>query len=542
MVMVNLVLPMLVLVPFFVGIGLLVARRCCLTEAVGEVIGLIAASVMFVFSIVASVAVASVEPLRGDTVIAPRLEFTPSWLVLRLPSMLATNSEGWQLSLGLDGIGLSMVVLTAVVTLAVLLVSRKTVTHDRSDFGAWTLFAASGLMLVFTSMDLILFYVGFELTLIPLFALIAFWGDKDAGVAAKRFVLYTLAGSIPMVVGILGISLLYAGDGGWTANLPELSRRAALKASSVETAEAQTWVFGFLVLGLGIKMALLPVHTWLPKTYGSCHATAAAFLAAVVLKLGLFGFVRLALPMVPQACENYGPTVMGLLGATAIVVGALMALAQTDLMRLLAYSSLSHVGFVTMGLFSLNEEGINGGVLQMFNHGITTAAVFLAASCLIARRGTAQLHSGSRGLSSRYPKLCTFMIFFLVAGAGAPGLNNFVGETLALAAMVAKQPWVAALGVLGIILGAWYSFRLIQNLLLGPDAPDRNHDVAALAQQDIDVREKSVFAFLAVVCLLIGVYPQMAINVIQRDAQQLGTVGSTAENSRLALNSSEQKP
>jgi len=250
----------------------------------------------------------------------------------------------------------------------------------------------------------------------------------------------------------------------------------------------------------------------------------------------------LALPMVPQACENYGPTVMGLLGATAIVVGALMALAQTDLMRLLAYSSLSHVGFVTMGLFSLNEEGINGGVLQMFNHGITTAAVFLAASCLIARRGTAQLNSGSRGLSSRYPKLCAFMIFFLVAGAGAPGLNNFVGETLALTAMVAKQPWVAALGVLGIILGAWYSFRLIQNLLLGPDAPDRNHDVAALAQQDIDVREKSVFAFLAVVCLLIGVYPQMAINVIQRDAQQLGTVGSTAENSRLALNSSEQKP
>ncbi len=540
--MANFILPMLVLVPFFVGIGLLIARRCCLSEAVGEVIGLIAASAMFVFSIVATVAVASIEPLRGDTVIAPRLEFAPSWLVLRLPSMLATNSEGWRLSLGLDGIGLSMVVLTAVVTLAVLLVSRKTVTHERSDFGAWTLFAASGLMLVFTSMDLILFYVGFELTLIPLFALIAFWGDKDGGVAAKRFVLYTLAGSIPMVLGILGISLLYAGDGGWTANLPELSRRAALGASSLETVEAQTWVFGFLVLGLGIKMALLPVHTWLPKTYGSCHATAAAFLAAVVLKLGLFGFVRLALPMVPQACESYGPTVMGLLGATAIVVGALMAIAQTDLMRLLAYSSLSHVGFVTMGLFSLNEEGINGGVLQMFNHGITTAAVFLAASCLIARRGTAQLNLGSRGLSSRYPKLCAFMIFFLIAGAGAPGLNNFVGETLALTAMVARQPWVAALGVLGIILGAWYSFRLIQNLLLGQDEPDRSHVVAALAQQDIDAREKSVFGFLAVVCLLIGVYPQMAINVIQRDAKHLGEISSTAENSRLALNSSEQKP
>jgi NADH-quinone oxidoreductase subunit M len=539
----HLVLPLIVLLPFFVGVGLLVVRRCCITEAVGEAIGVATAGAMLAMSIVATVSIASsIEPLDGDTVIAPRLEFAPSWLVLRLPSMIATNAKGWQLSLGVDGIGLSMVVLTAVVTLAVLLVSRRTVRHDRSDFGAWILFAASGLMLVFTSMDLILFYVGFELTLIPLFPLIAFWGDKDAGIAARRFVLYTLAGSIPMVVGILGISLLYAGDGGWTASLPELSKRAAIKATSVDNTEAQTWVFGFLVLGLGIKMALLPFHTWLPKTYGSCHPTAAAFLAAVVLKLGLFGFVRLALPMVPLACESYGPTVMGLLGAIAIVAGALMALAQTDLIRLLAYSSLSHVGFVTMGLFSLNEEGISGGILQMFNHGITTAAVFLAASCLIARRGTAKLNLGSHGLASRYPKLCAFMIFFLVAGAGAPGLNNFVGETLTLTAMVAKQPMVAALGVLGIILGAWYSFRLIQTLLLGKDEPDRNHDAAVSTQQDIDAREKSVFVFLAVVCLLVGVYPQLAINVIQRDAQHLGEVGSTAENSRLALLSSEQKP
>ena len=134
------------------------------------------------------------------------------------------------------------------------------------------------------------------------------------------------------------------------------------------------------------------------------------------------------------------------------------------------------------------------------------------------------------------------MIFFLVAGAGAPGLNNFVGETLTLTGMVATQPWVAALGVLGIILGAWYSFRLIQDLLLGQDAPDRNHDSAVLARLDIDAREKSVFGFLAVVCLLIGIYPQMAIHVIQRDAQHLSEVGSKAENSRLALNSSEQKP
>ena len=542
--MIDLMLPILVLLPFTAGIGLLLARRCGMADSIGERIGIATAVVTLVISLFAMLVVGDAAKLaQADMVIAPRIEFAPAWMVMRLPSMLAANSQGWQLSLGLDGIGLAMVLLTTLVTTAVLIVAHSTVARERSDFAAWTLMATGGLLLVFTAMDLVLFYVGFEITLIPLFALIAMWGDKDADIAAKRFVLYTLAGSIPMILGLLGIAQLYAIDGVWTISLPKLSGRAAAAASHWELMPNQIWVFVFLVLGLGIKMALLPFHTWLPKTYGACHPTCGAFLAAVVLKLGLFGFVRLAIPMLPMVCEQYGPLVMGVLGAIAIVVGALMALAQSDLRKLLAYSSLSHVGFVTVGLFALNEEGISGAVLQMFNHGITTAAIFLVAACVIARRGTAMLDSGSHGLARRYPKLAAFMIFFLAAGAGVPGLNNFVGETLTLSAMVARQPVVAAIGLLGIVLGAWYAFRLIQNLLFGQDDLDRRHQEGRFANaSDVGVRENSVFALLATLCLVIGVYPQPAIDIFRRDTSRISQVCDIASSRHLTITSTQPNP
>ncbi len=379
----------------------------------------------------------------------------------------------------------------------------------------------AGLNLTFLSMDLLSFYIGFELALLPLYPLISGWGTKDAPLQAKRFILYSLAGSIPLIIGLLGISRLYSTTNQWIIDLPELSRLANETASG--DTQAQTWVFLFLVLGFGIKMALIPFHTWMPATYEASHPTFTAFMAGVVVKLGLFGFLRLALPMVPQACNLYGPNFLSLLGAIAIVGGALAALAQTDLKRLFAYSSLSHVGFITMGLFAENEEGISAAIFQMFGHGITTAAVFLTLSCITMRTGSTSSLVMNRNLAAEYPKLSFFTIFFLVAGAGMPGLCNFVGEFLALTATVIRQPAIAALGALGIILGAWYTFRFIHQWLFGAVSghSSARHQSSANQVADIGKSEKTVLAALAAICLVIGIFPQVGMRVFRSDTKAI---------------------
>jgi len=411
-----------------------------------------------------------------------------------------------------------------------LVLAKSTVSHDRSDFAAWLLVASGCMLLVFMSMDLLLFYIGFELVLIPLFVLIACWGDGGATWAAKRFVLYTLAGSIPMVLALLGISSLYAGTNDWQIGFAELSQRAAVSAASADQVAGQSWIFWLLVLGLGIKTAVLPLHTWLPSTYGASHPTCSAFLAAVVLKLGLFGFLRLALPLVPSACSAYGPVVLGSLGAVAIVYGALAALAQKDLRLLMAYSSLSHVGFITLGMFALNAEGITGATLQMFNHGVTTAAMFLLVASLIVRRGSPRWDEGSRGVAGHFPLLAFFLVFFVVAGAGTPGLNNFVGELLALIAMIEVYPILTAIGSLGIVLGAWYAFRLTQNVLFGRYEADKRLTASStLVSEDLAIGPKAVFFALAVLSIAIGVFPLKAIDIFRQDTERIAAINAVAD-------------
>lgn len=540
----NNLLPVLILLPLLGGVALLLARRGPLSESAGEKLGIVMALACLAISVLLVANVASLPaPLAPDASIAgaaativPKLEFAPEWFRIRMPATATITSDGWQLRLGLDGIGAIMVLLTTLVTSCVLVIARRTIERDRSDFGAWILVASGCLLLVFSSMDLLLFYVGFELVLIPLFALIAHWGDRNAAGAAKRFVLYTLAGSIPMVLGLLGISSIYAfPENNWQIGFSELSLHAAENVASQEI-KPQLWIFWLLVLGLGIKTAVLPLHTWLPTTYGAAHPTCSAFLAAVVLKLGLFGFVRVALPLVPSACAAAGPMVLGTLGAVAIVYGALSALAQRDLRLLMAYSSLSHVGFITLGMFALNTEGIAGATLQMFNHGLTTAAMFLLMACLIARRGTTRWDEGSRGIADHYPRLAFFLVFFVVAGAGMPGLNNFVGELLALIAMISVYPVLTAIGALGIVLGAWYAFRLTQNILFGRyDAGKdvgKGTELATPSQPtDLTLDQKAVFVPLAVLSLVIGILPLSAINIFRDDVERIASVTTQASRS-----------
>lgn len=547
----NNLIPLLVLLPIVGGLGLLLARRGALDESTGEgfasMIGIasLALSVLLVIVVMKtptpaisaaagspSIAAQGANAVSSTATILPKLEFAPEWFRIRMPATATITNGGWQFRMGLDGIGAILVLLTTLVTSCVLVIARSTVDRNRTHFAAYILIASGCMIMVFTAMDLLLFYIGFELVLIPLFVLIAQWGDGDASAAARRFVLYTLVGSIPMVLALLGISALYALPSDWQIGLSELSLRAAEHASDADQIVSQSWIFWLLVLGLGIKTAVLPLHTWLPTTYGSAHPTCSAFLAAVVLKLGLFGFVRLALPLVPNACALYGPMVLGSLGALAIVYGALAALAQRDLRLLMAYSSLSHVGFITLGMFALNVEGITGATLQMFNHGLTTAAMFLLVSCLVARRGSARWDEGSLGIADHFPRLAFFLVFFVIAGAGTPGLNNFVGELLALSAMISVYPLLTAIGSLGIVLGAWYSLRVTQVILFGQyDAGKRIQTVSPQQSNDLTFDQKAVFVPLAVLSLMIGILPLSAIEIFRSDVERVAAVSAVAHHS-----------
>ena len=548
----SMLLPLLILMPILGGLILLFARRSSLTDSAGEnvatliALGSLAVSVLLVISVARMPSSAAANdtavPVAGAPArdanaeatlpsIVPKIEFAPEWFRIRMPANATLSNDGWQLRLGLDGIGAVMVLLTTLVTSCVLIIARTTVEKNRSDFAAWLLMATGCMLMVFMSMDILLFYIGFELVLIPLFVLISGWGDRDSTVAAKRFVLYTLAGSIPMVLALLGISMIYNIDNKWMIGFSELSQQAALEAGNPEQAFVQGWIFWLLVLGLGIKTAVLPLHTWLPTTYGAAHPTCSAFLAAVVLKLGLFGFLRLALPLVPNAVAANGPIVLGTLGAVAIVYGAMAALAQRDLRLLMAYSSLSHVGFITLGMFALNEEGLAGATLQMFNHGLTTAAMFLLMACLVVRRGSTRWDEGSRGIANNYPRLAFFLVFFVVAGAGTPGLNNFVGELLALTAMISIYPVLTAIGVLGVVLGAWYALRMTQHVLFGKyDAGKRMEHPGQLQSSDLSFDQKAVFAPMALLCIAIGVVPLSAIDIFRSDVQRIAQVSAKAEH------------
>ncbi len=469
--------------------------------------------------------IATAPETTATSGLAAAISFHPSWFAVH-----RSADSQLQLALGVDGLGASMVLLTTIVVFIALLFAGSTVLDKFASYAGWMLLSEAGLLIVFLSMDLILFYVGFELALLPLLVLISRWGQEDSRSVGKRFVLFTLTGSIPMVLAFIGIIWSYSTSEGPTVLFEELSRRAMIAAPSTRPID-QAWIFGLLVFGLGIKMAILPFHTWLPATYRASHPTTTALLAAVVLKLGLFGFLRIALPLVPVACFEYGPSIIGTLGAIAIVYGAMAALGQTDIRLLLAYSSLSHVGFISLGMFSLNEEGIAGASLQMFNHGITTAAMFLLAGCIVARRGTADIAAAGHGLASIFPRLATFFLFFTFAGAGMPGLNNFVGEIMAMSAMMTRYPTLSVIAATGILLGAWYALRLARDILFGNNekADKSRQSTKKLTTIDLLPQEWAPIAALAVLCIILGCFPQLALNIIKNDVQKLSNVYSQVE-------------
>jgi NADH-quinone oxidoreductase subunit M len=385
----------------------------------------------------------------------------------------------------------------------------------------------AGCLGVFAARDIILFYVFFEFTLIPLFFLIGIWGSEDRRYAASKFFIYTLAGSLLTFLGLLSIVFWnYQNGGALTFSIRELT--AGLTAHPM-AANMQLWVFLALFAGFAIKVPLFPFHTWLPLAHVQAPTAGSVILAGIMLKMGTYGFVRFSIPMLPDATVTLMPWLLWL-SVIGIVYGAMVALAQTDVKRLIAYSSVSHLGFCTLGLFALNRVGTEGAMLQMVNHGISTGGLFAIVGMMYERYHTREIKKLG-GIARQTPWLAFFMLLFTFSSIGLPGMNGFAGEILILLGMF-QRGWsvattigggslkvVAVLAISGVVLGAWYMLWLVQRVFFGPSRTDGHHDV-----HDLTWREIFALLPLAILVFWIGLYPKFFLDPVGEPLNQLTQV------------------
>ncbi len=440
----------------------------------------------------------------------PRVEFRYPWLASSMgDAATGTNPLKLELHFGLDGISVALIVLTTVLTVSCVLISWESIREREAEFFTAMLVLETGLVGVFCAFDLVLFYVFFEFTLIPLFFLIAIWGGPQRRYAAVKFFLYTLAGSMITLIGLVSLVLTVSGQGLSTpCSIPALA--AWLQAHPLP-AQTQTILFLALAAGFLVKVPVFPFHTWLPLAHVEAPTAGSVLLAGVLLKLGTYGFLRLCLPFFPAACQTVGLPLIGVLSVIGIIYGSLCALAQRDIKKLVAYSSVAHLGFCMLGLFALNAEGITGSVLQMINHGLSTGALFLLVGMIYERYHTRQLDDLG-GLATRLPLLACGLVFISMSSIGLPGLNGFIGEVLSLAGMFQRHPLYAVLGATGVVLGAWYLLSMLQHAFFGPlKEPQHGEEHVT----DINLRELLALGPIAVLCLWIGVHPAQVLELFK---------------------------
>lgn len=426
-------------------------------------------------------------------------------------------------NIGLDGLGVWMFGLSAMLMVTSVLVSWEAIKDRAGLFYGMLLLLEFGCLGVFAARDLILFYVFFEFTLIPLFFLIGIWGSEERRYAAIKFFIFTLAGSVLTFLGLLGIVLWHAyhlNNGSLTFSIPVLteSLQTEIENGRGMSDSLQLWIFVALFVGFAIKVPLFPVHTWLPLAHVQAPTAGSVVLAGVLLKIGTYGFVRFSIPMLPAAAAAAMPWIMWL-AVSGIIYGALVALAQSDIKRLIAYSSVSHLGFCMLGLFALNRLGLQGGTLQMVNHGLSTGGLFAIVGMIYERYHTRQI-SEFGGLARRLPWLAFFMLLFTFSSIGLPGLNGFVGElmvllgtfqlawTTQLGGVESQLKVISVLAVTGVVLGAWYMLWLIQRVFFGPlKEPVANGHAGEHEVSDLTWREFAALAPLAVFVVWIGLQP-----------------------------------
>jgi NADH-quinone oxidoreductase subunit M len=461
-----------------------------------------------------------------------------SWHLLHFGDMGSV-----QFFLGLDGLNVWLVVLTTVLMISAVLISWTAIQDRVAEYYAWLLALGAGMLGVFLAFDIILFYVFFELTLVPLFFLIGIWGGPERRHAARKFFIYTFAGSVITFLGLLAVVLFcysrpdlregHPDIDRLTFSIPDLvqminERLGIMNQNPEAFAEEisvwktfQFWVFLAMMAGFAIKVPLVPLHTWLPLAHVEAPTAGSVLLAGVLLKIGAYGFLRLCLPLAPDACLSFGVSLVGGLAVIGIIYGALCALAQDDIKKLVAYSSVSHLGFCMLGMFALNSTGLAGSLLQMINHGLSTGALFLLVGMLYERYHTRKLGDYS-GMGTRLGLLSCAMIFICLSSIGLPGLNGFVGEALVFFGMFRVRTGLAVLGLAGIVLGAWYLLSMVRGVFFGP-LREPEH-AGAEHVTDLKPREWAALGPIMALCLFLGVYPQPVLNTSRADLDVIARI------------------
>ena len=405
---------------------------------------------------------------------------------------------------GLDGISLWLVLLTTFLSPIAVLCSYESIKHRAKEYYVFLLVLETGMLGVFLSLDFFLFYVFWEVMLVPMYFLIGVWGSDRRLYSAIKFFLYTLFGSVVMLLGILAV-YFYAGPriGHYTFNVLELMKVAYPHTPVINVLGGfsfQDLVWLAFALSFAIKVPMFPFHTWLPDAHTDAPTAGSVILAGVLLKMGTYGFLRFNLPMFPEASQHFVPLVF-VLSIIAIIYGAMVCMVQPDMKRLIAYSSVSHMGFVMLGMFAFNAQGVQGSLLQMINHGLSTGGLFLVVGLIYDRRHT-RLISELGGLSRQMPIYATLFAIIMFASMGLPGLNGFIGEFLILIGAFQVRWWWGAFAVTGVILGAAYMLWLYQRTMFGEITNDKNKSLP-----DLDAREIATLLPIIAFCFWIGLYP-----------------------------------
>ncbi len=416
---------------------------------------------------------------------------------------------------GIDGISLLLIILTTGLMPLAMLSSFNSITDRVKEYYIFMLLLEVGMLGVFVSLDLFLFYVFWEVTLVPMYFLIGIWGGKRRVYAAVKFFLYTMAGSLLML-----LAILFLGINGGTFSLPDLVRNNAWLAQAGPTVE----MLLFLAFGIAfaIKVPMWPFHSWLPDAHVEAPTAGSVILAGVLLKMGTYGFLRFNLPLFPHASQQAAPYI-AVLAIIGIIYGAIVSFAQTDVKKLVAYSSVSHLGFVMLGIFALNQQGIQGALLQMINHGVSTGALFLLVGFIYERRHTREM-SEFGGLWKILPIYGSIMLVVALSSMGLPGLNGFVGEfTILLGTWGAGQAGsvygsylFALFAAIGVILAAVYILTMFQKIFMGETHNEENKHLI-----DLSRRELWVIVPLVVFIFIIGILPQPFFGTMSASVNQL---------------------